>query len=114
MAERVYLWQRGLDYITWKQTKLQRTPPTKGFTKHTHHPHDEQTGAKDDEQAETGRDGITTKTIRGDTIGALRRGYHDAYRADYERTDNEAWGTTSTPNLRADDGHTDQQTDRRV
>ena len=64
--------------------KLPRTAPTEGLTRHTHDSHDEQTGAEDDEQTETDRNGITTKTIRLDTIGILRRGCHDAYRAHYE------------------------------
>ena len=57
---------------------------TKTNTRHTHDPHDEQTGAKDDEKTETDRNGITTKTIRLDTIGTIHRGCHDANRAHYE------------------------------
>ena len=36
MAERVYLWQRGLAHITCKQTKLLRMVLKKYLTKHTH------------------------------------------------------------------------------
>ena len=80
-------------------TKLSRKAPTKGPAKQGHDSHDEQTGAKNDEQTETCRNGTTTKTIRHDTIGALRSGYHD----------NDARGTTSKTNLRANETHTDRR-----
>ena len=41
-------------------------------------------------------------TIRIDTIGALRRGFKDAYRAHYERTNNEAYGSTDTTDIGRD------------
>ena len=65
-------------------TKLPRTAPTEGLTKHTHDSYKEQTGAKDDEQTKKYRNGTTTETVRLDTIRTLRRGCHDAYRAHYE------------------------------
>ena len=74
-----------------------------------HDLHDEQTGSKKYERTGTRRNGITTKKIRHDTIGALRPGYHYAYRAHCERTDNEARGTKSKANLRANETHTDRR-----
>ena len=70
--------------------------PTECLTKHTHDSHDEQTEAEDDERTKTCRNGTTTKTIRLDTIGALRRGCHDAYRTRHERANNEACESNDT------------------
>ena len=83
-------------------TKPPRTAPTVGLTKHTHDFRDEQTGAKDDEQTETFRNGLAKTTIRLDTIGARRRDCNDAYRAHYERTNNEAHEGNDTTNIGRD------------
>ena len=84
-------------------TKLPRTALMKGLTKHTHDFHDEQTEAKDDEQTETCRNGITTNTTRIDTSGARRGGCNDAYRDLYERTNNEAYESNDSTTIGRDD-----------
>ena len=101
-ATRITIIQRSRRTHDAIDTKLPRTAPTEGLAKHTHNSHDEQTGTEDDEQTETCSSGITTKTIRLDTIGALRRGCHDAYRAHYERTNNEAYESTDKTNVGRD------------
>ena len=101
-ATRIKISQRSRRTHDAIDTKLPRTAPTEGLTKHTPDSHNEQTGAKDDEQTETCRNGITPKTIRLDTIGALRRGCHDAYRTHYQRANNDAYESNDTTNIGRD------------
>ena len=83
-------------------TKQPRTAPTEGLTKKTQDFHYERTRAEDDEQTETFRNGITTRTVQLDTIGARRRGCNDAYRTHYESTNNEAHESNDTTNIGRD------------